>query len=229
MRQARILIIGINMSKRKSDNDLVVFQTKTGALQLRQDTSTETIWATQAQIVQLFAVDQSVVSRHIKKIFEDREVNKKSTMQKMHIANSDKPIIFYSLDLILAAGYRTNSSKAILFRQWATDILKTHVFQGYTINKSRVSKNYRAFMEAVQKVTALLPKGSEFDPEDILILVKLFADKWFSLNAYDRGELRVRGRTKRQVVLTAEKLARVLEMLKVELAKKGEATKLCTK
>ncbi len=100
MRQARILIIGINMSKRKSDNDLVVFQTKTGALQLRQDTSTETIWATQAQIVQLFAVDQSVVSRHIKKIFEDREVNKKSTMQKMHIANSDKPVVFYSLFIL---------------------------------------------------------------------------------------------------------------------------------
>lgn len=61
-------------------------------------------------------------------------------MQKMHIANSDKPVSFYSLDIILTVGYRTNSSSAIRFRQWATEILKQHITQGYTINPKIIEK-----------------------------------------------------------------------------------------
>jgi hypothetical protein len=75
----------------------------------------------------------------------------------MHIAQSDKPVSLYSLDIILAVGYRTNSTEAMHFRQWATKTLRQHIVEGYTINPERIGKNYTAFMQAVNKVQAVLP------------------------------------------------------------------------
>ena len=74
--------------------EVIIYQAKSGAIELKGDLKKETIWASQAQIVELFNVDQSVVSRHIRNIFKDSEINSKSNMQKMHIANSDKPVVF---------------------------------------------------------------------------------------------------------------------------------------
>ncbi|MBI5701140.1 virulence protein [Candidatus Saganbacteria bacterium] len=87
-----------------NDKQLIIYQSPVGALELRADAGSETIWATQIQIVQLYDVDQSVVSRHIHNIFKYGEVDKKRNMQKMHIAKSDKPVALYSLDVILAVG-----------------------------------------------------------------------------------------------------------------------------
>ena len=120
-------------------NNLVIYQAKSGAIEFRGDFDKETIWASQAQIVDLFAVHQSVISRHVRNIFKDKEVDQKSNMQKMHIANSDKPVSFYSLDIVLAVGYRTNSSKAIRFRQWATSVLKSYITNGYAINSEKIT------------------------------------------------------------------------------------------
>src|SRR3989344_5005446 len=119
----------------KKQHDIVIYQAKTGAIELRGDYNKETIWATQAQIVGLFGVDQSVISRHIKNIFEDGEIEEKSNMQKMHNANSDKPITLYSLDVILGVGYRTNSRVAVEFRQWATKTLRSYIVDGFAINR----------------------------------------------------------------------------------------------
>ena len=109
---------------------------------LRTDSNKETIWATQADIVKLFQKDQSVISRHINEIFKNGEVSPKSNMQKMHIANSDKPITYYSLDVILSVGYRTNSVRAIEFRKWATKTLKQHITKGYTINPALIKNKF---------------------------------------------------------------------------------------
>ena len=140
------------MKNKKDQNKIVVFQTKNGALELRGDIVNETIWANQAQIVELFNVDQSVISRHIKNIFKDGEIDQKSNMQKMHIANSDKLVTLYSLDVILSVGYRANSKMAISFRQWATKTLREHITKGYTINRKQITKNYDAFMKAVNVI-----------------------------------------------------------------------------
>ena len=96
--------MGLYFNYMKKDQNIIIYRTKNGAIELQGDVKAETLWATQAQIVQLFEIDQSVVSRHIRNIFKDGEVNKKSNMQKMHIANSDKPVIFYSFDMVLAVG-----------------------------------------------------------------------------------------------------------------------------
>ncbi|MGH9857513.1 MAG: death-on-curing protein, partial [Acidobacteriota bacterium] len=101
------------MRKITAADDFIVYQTKSGSLELRQDIDRDTVWATQADIAILFEKDQSVISRHIRNILKDGEISKKSNMQKMHIANSDKPVTYYSLDVILAVGYRANSRRAV--------------------------------------------------------------------------------------------------------------------
>ena len=108
-----------------------------GSVELEIPFDGETIWLRQNEIAQLFAKDRTVVTRHINNILKDDEVEQKSNVQKMHIANSVQPVAFYSLDIILAVGYITNSSQAIKFRKWATKILKEHLKKGYSINQKQ--------------------------------------------------------------------------------------------
>ena len=123
---------------RKEDNSIVIYQGKNGKVELRADIRKDTIWATQAQIAGVFGIDRTVVTKHINKILDDGEVIGKSNVQKMHIASSDKPIAVYSLDIILAVGYRTSSQQAILFRKWATSVLHEYLAQGYALNQYRL-------------------------------------------------------------------------------------------
>jgi hypothetical protein len=212
------------MSKKKEE--MIIYQAKNGAIELRGDFSRETIWATQAQIVQLFGVDQSVVSRHINNIFKDKEGDPKSNMQKMHIANSDKPVVLYSLDIILGVGYRTNSSRAIVFRRWATEVLRQHIVEGYTINRKRVESNYDNFIKAVDDIKHLLPDGGVVAAGDAIELVRMFATTWLSLDAYDRSDFPASGATRKQVAFTADELSSALDDLKNELIAKKEASEL---
>ena len=142
----------------------------------------------------------------------------------MHIANSDKPVAFYSLDIILAVGYRANSKKAIEFRQWATKTLRGYIVDGYAIHKSRVVKNYTQFMSVIEDIKKLLPAGSATESKDVVALISLFADTWLSLDAYDK-ELLPKGKlTKKAVKLTADKITDNLTRLKQSLLDGGQAT-----
>lgn len=208
---------------------MYLYQTKSGALELRRDSETDTIWATQEDIAEIFDVKRPAVTKHIRNILKDKELNKKSVSSKMERTATDGKTYqyqFYNLDLILAVGYRTNSSKAIAFRQWATKTLRDHITKGYTINRNRIKSNYDSFLKAVDDVKTLLPESVHVDNESVIELVKLFADTWFSLDAYDRDHLPVKGVTKKKVKLTAEKLNHGLSELKQALIAKGEATEI---
>ena len=214
------------MPKKKiqKNKEVIIYQARNGAIELRGDFTHETIWATQAQIVSLFNVDQSVVSRHIKNIFKDGEIEEKSNMQKMHNANSDKPVILYSLDVVLSVGYRTNSKVAIEFRKWATKTLRSYIIKGFAINKNLITKHYTQFMNIVENIKKLLPTSSSVEPKDAIELIALFADTWLSLDAYDRDTLLKGKLTKKKVKLTGEKISKGLAQLKAELIHKKEAT-----
>ena len=210
----------------KKPKELVIFQAKNGAIELNKDLKADTIWASQSDIVTLYEKDQSVISRHINSIFKDVEIDKKSNMQKMHIANSDKPVIFYSLDVVLAVGYRVSSRRAIEFRKWATRILRQHITKGFSINPKVVKHNYAEFQQALENIKKLLPKGQVIDNESVLELISAFADTWLSLDAYDKGKLVEKGSTKKKVAITSEQLGEALVDFKQALIKKGETTEL---
>lgn len=213
-------------NKSLQQNNLVIYQTSNGSIEFRGDFSHETIWATQAQIVELFGIDQSVVSRHIRNIFKEGEVDEKSNMQKMHIANSDKPIVLYSLDIVLAVGYRTNSTRAIVFRRWASDLIKKYITKGFAINKKQIKKNHQEFLKAIESIQNVLPEHVILDPKTILELVKEFASTWQSLDAYDKESLKMIGSTKKSVNVSADELLESIATLKADLIKRGEATEL---
>ena len=207
-------------------NNVIVYQTKSGALELKGDFTRETVWATQAQIAEVFEVERSVVTKHIKNILTSAEVEEKSNVQKMHIANSDKPVALYSLDIILAIGYRTNSGRAIEFRKWVTKTIKEHLVKGYTLNKKVILKNYDQFLKNVTDIQALLPEHVTLDPKGILDLVKEYSLTWSKLDAYDKDELKLGGVSKKKIKISAKELAVAIETFKTELTKKDEATEI---
>ena len=95
------------------------------------------MWLTQEQMAKLFDRNIGVISRHIKNIFIE-ELEEDSNLQKMQIANSDKPVKFYSLDVIISVGYRVKSQKGIIFRKWANKVLKEYLIKGYSVNQKRL-------------------------------------------------------------------------------------------
>ncbi len=98
---------------------VAIYQAADGKTSLEVHLEQETVWLSQAQMVDLFERDVSVVSRHIRNVFKEGELAQKSNLQKMQIANSDRPVAFYSLDVIISVGYRVKSQRGTQFRQWA--------------------------------------------------------------------------------------------------------------
>lgn len=220
------------MKKRTKNDEIIIYQAKSGALELRQDSDKQTIWATQAEMARIFAVNPQAITRHLKNIYADKELTKKATCSNMEQVQTEgkrrvhRVVDIYNLDAIIAVGYRINSVVGTKFRQWATKTLRQHIVEGYTINKSRIARNYQQFLEAIKDIKQLLPAGTPIDTASVLELVNLFADTWLSLEAYDKDTLPIKGATKKRVELTAEKLANSLTELRKLLAQKGEATEL---
>ncbi len=137
------------------DNFQVVQYTdpgETDPIDFRLDSDSQSIWATQAQIAALFQTDVSNVSRHLRGVFDDGELDEKSNLQKAQTAGSTKPVTFYSMDAIISVGYRVNSKAATKFRQWATGTIKAFIEQGYVINE----KVLRDSPEKLNKLAAQL-------------------------------------------------------------------------
>lgn len=221
--------------KQKEDTllkDLAIYQAKNGALELRKDVDMDTIWASKKQIAQIFDVDRSVISRHIKNIFKDEELNEREVYANfahttahgsMKDRTQTKQIPFYNLDIILAVGYRVNSKVAIEFRKWATKTLKEHIVKGFTINKKRIEANHELFLKTIEDIKLLTKRNRQIDTNQVLELIKSFSHTWFFLQSYDQQVFPKKG-TKKEVDITAEALQQDLEKLKKELINKGQAT-----
>lgn len=209
-----------------SDNQLVIYQTSDGAIGLPVDATSETIWATQKQIAEVFNIDRTRITRHINNILSDGEVDEKSNVRKTHIANSDRPVSMYSLDIILAVGYRTDSARAIQFRKWATNTLRGYITDGYAINPARIEHNRSQFVRALEDLKLLSSGAETVGSSEATDLALAFASTWLSLDAYDKSELPSHGTIKQQVDIGAQQLQAELTKLKTQLMKSGEATEL---
>jgi hypothetical protein len=166
------------MKNKGGKRGVVIYQTKSGGLELKGDFSHETIWATQDQIAQLFNTTKQNVGLHLKNIFKSGELSENSVVKDFFTTARDGKqyrVKFYNVDAIISVGYRVNSTTATQFRQWATKTLREHITKGFTINKKRLAKNYEQFLTAVEQVKKLLPSGGVVDAQSTLELVKLFA------------------------------------------------------
>jgi len=114
--------------------EIIIYQSGDGKIKVDCRLDSETLWLPQAQIARLFGRERSVITKHIRNIFAEGEVDEESNVQNLHIPNSDKPVMFYSLDVVLAVGYRVKSPLATQFRQWATSVLHEYLQKGFALN-----------------------------------------------------------------------------------------------
>ena len=205
-----------------------IYQNTTGALEVRFDAKNDTVWLRQEQLVQLFGRTQPVISRHLNNVFAEGELDEKSNMQILHIANSDKPVKFYNLDVIISVGYRVKSPEGIRFRQWATRLIKEHLTRGYTLNQQRLQSNaheLQAALELVRKA-AQSPDLQLETGRGLIDIVTRYAHAFVLLQQYDEGLL-VEPKTEVGGTLpTTDEARQLLAGLKQDLMRKGEATEL---
>ena len=123
------------------NNTILIYQAEDGKIKIETRLENETVWLTQEQMAQLFQRERSVITKHLKNIFEEQELDEKSNVQILHISGADRPIKFYNLDVIISVGYRVKSVQGTRFRQWASTRLKEYLIKGFTMNDELLKQN----------------------------------------------------------------------------------------
>ena len=192
---------------KNSVGQVVLFKNKL-EVRLVQDT----VWLSLNQMAALFERDKSVVSRHLRNIFKEKELRSESTVaffatvQKEGSREVERNVEFYNLDAIISVGYRVNSKRGIQFRIWATGVLRQHLIQGYTLNERRLNeqtKKFRMLQQAIKLIGNIKDK-KELAHQEALGLLDVISDYSYALellDAYDYDTLRL-GRTSRQAKFT---------------------------
>ena len=149
--------------KDNPNTQIILYQTEDGETQIQVTMQDETVWLTQKEMAELFQRDQSVISRHINNVFKEGELDEESNMQKVHIANSDKPVAYYNLDVIISVGYRVKSHRGTQFRIWATGTLREYLVKGFVINDERLEGSERNYFdELVERVRRIRTSEKQF-------------------------------------------------------------------
>ena len=167
-------------------NEIILFENQDVKLEVNM--KDETVWLTQEQMARLFDRNIGVISRHIKNIFTENELDIESNLQKMQIPNSDKPVSFYSLDVIISVGYRVKSKNGIIFRKWANKILKDYLIKGYAVNQKR--------LEYLEKTIKLIDIAGRIDEklngseaQEIIKVINNYSNALNLLDDYDHKRI----------------------------------------
>lgn len=181
--------------------EIIIYKAPEGPeLQVQMDG--ETVWLNQGQMVALFQRDQGTISRHIKNIFNEGELEeakstlKQANMQKMHIG-LDKPTTYYNLDMVISVGYRVNSKRGTQFRIWATQRLRDYLLKGYAVNQHRLDQlkqEHNSQLKELQQTVKLFQNVIEANrtegyEKELLNIIVDYATTWTVLHEYDEGKL----------------------------------------
>jgi len=123
---------------KENHSDFILFKTEDEKISVDVRFEEDSVWLSQEQMATLFERDRSVIVKHIAKIFSEGELEEKSNVQFLHIANSDKPVKFYNLNVIISVGYRVKSKRGTQFRIWATKRLNEYIRKGFTMDDERL-------------------------------------------------------------------------------------------
>ena len=171
--------------------EVVIFKNGELELEVTVSENRENVWLSQDQMATLFDVDRSRITRHIKNIYDDNELVENSTCAENALVQTEgkrkvkRTIKIYNLDMILAVGYRVKSPNGIIFRKWATSILKDYMIKGYTINQKRLD----ALHKTVEIQTRILASTLELDEKEVLNVIETYANALSLLDDYDHGLL----------------------------------------
>ena len=192
-------------------NEIILFENQNVKLEVNMQD--ETVWLTQEQMATLFGKDRTVITKHIKNIFKEKELDIKSNVQKMHFPNSDKPVTLYNLDVIISVGYRVKSQNGIIFRKWANKILKDYMIKGYAINQKRLD-----YLEKTVKLLNIASRGNERltgdDAKEILKVIDEYSKALDLLDDYDHHTIKKVKGQRSEKIITYEECMSVIDKLR---------------
>ena len=210
--------------------DIILYQAEDGKISVDVNIKDETIWLNLNQIAELFGRDKSVISRHIRNIYKDEELNRSSTVAFFATVQNEggreieRNIEFYNLDLIISVGYRVNSKRGTQFRIWATNLLKQHLINGYTINEKRLKEQTQKLFD-LQNTIKILERTIENQVKELdeaKGLLKVISDYSYALtilDEYDHQDVKMRDTTKREAyILSYEEAVEVINSMKTEFS-----------
>lgn len=224
------------MSNQKNNQQIIIYQSKDRGVELSVRLQDETVWLSLNQIAELFCKDKSVISRHIRNIYQESELLREATVAKIATVQQEggrfvkRHIEVYNLDTIISVGYRVNSQRATQFRIWATQTLKKYLLEGFVVNHKRLQEKQFERLKELEQATALLQKtiqrhdlGSD-EAKGLLKVITDYTESWVLLHKYDEQRLAIE-KTSRRIVyrLTYEDALQGIAKLRGELTKKKEA------
>lgn len=186
------------------NNEIVIYQSEDGKTVLDVRLEDDTVWLSQQQMSELFQTDRTVISRHIRNIYKDGELEEISTCAKNAQVRMEgnrmvtRSIPYYNLDMIISVGYRVNSIRGVKFRQWASSVLKQYLIKGYAVNESMRKKQVAELRQLVQMLGRTLRNSPDPLKEEQSALVDVVVDYTYALDTlddYDYQRLGIRNTT----------------------------------
>ena len=175
-------------------NEVVKFVNGSLELEVEVSENRENVWLSLEQMARLFDRDRTVITKHINNIFKDEELNRDEVCAKFahttkhgSMANKTqtRQLDYYNLDVIISVGYRVKSQNGIIFRKWATSILKDYLIKGYSINQKRLD----ALNKTVLIQTRMLASALNIEENDVLRAINLYTEGLSLLDDYDHQEV----------------------------------------
>ena len=185
-------IILKNMANTNMEHGEIILYQPDNTIKLEVRIENETVWLTQAQIVNLFQSSKANISEHIRNIYDSDELSAESTVRKFRTVRMEgnrkvtRILEYYNLDMIISVGYRVKSKRGVEFRQWANEILKQYILKGYVVNKKRL----QALEKTVDIQTKMLANALDVEEADILKAVNEYTDALLLLDQYDHQALK---------------------------------------
>lgn len=173
-----------------SKGSVVIYQDKSKEVRIEVKLEKGTVWLSQKQIAQLFGTQRPAITKHLHNIFKTGELREMAVCSKMeHTARDGKKYTtkFYCLDAIISVGYRVNSKRATQFRIWATDVLKRHLIEGYTVNEQRLAQQAHkllALQRAIKLIGSMKDK-KQLEYKEALGLIEVINEYNYALSLLD--------------------------------------------
>ena len=193
--------------------ELILFETADHAVKLNVNTDGDTVWLSLDQLTDLFGRDKSTISRHIRNVFSEGELERTATVAKFATVQTEgdrevtRDIDYYNLDVIISVGYRVKSQRGVGFRKWANNVLKEYIIKGYAVNNDRI--------EQIGKVIRIMKRAeNQLDVKQVLSVIEKFNTALDLLDAYDHQTMQKPEGSKAVYVLDYDECRKVIDEMK---------------
>ena len=194
-------------------NEIILYETSDHSVKLNVNTDGDTVWLSMEQLTDLFERDKSTISRHIRNVFKEGELERAATVAKFATVQTEgdreitRYIEYYNLDVIISVGYRVKSQRGVEFRKWANMVLKDYIIKGYAVNNKRI--------EHIGEVIRIMKRAeNHLDAKQVLSVIEKFNAALDLLDDYDHQTMKKPTGSKAVYVLVYDECRKVINEMK---------------